>query len=62
MDNETKTYIVTTRSTLWCVYEVEATTEQEARNIVDTQYGLEPLNEYTEDTEIYDVEQENEEE
>jgi hypothetical protein len=55
-----KTYIITTRSTVYSVYEVEADTEQEAREIVDTQGGLESLNDWSEDTEIYAVETEEE--
>lgn len=53
-------FIITTRSTVYSVYEVEADTEQQAREIMDNQYGLEPLNEWSEDTEIYYVETEEE--
>jgi hypothetical protein len=55
-------FIITTRSTVYAIYEVEADTEQQAREIMDNQYGLEPMNEWSEDTTIYDVEEETEEE
>jgi hypothetical protein len=54
-------YIITTRSTVYSIYEVEAGSEQEAREIVDNQYGLEPMNEWSEDTEVYSIETEEEE-
>ncbi len=56
------TYIITTRSTVYSVYEVEAGTEQEAREIMDKQYGLEPMNEWSEDTDVYDITEQEEEE
>jgi DNA-dependent RNA polymerase auxiliary subunit epsilon len=56
-----KTYIITTRSTVYSTYEIEADTEQEAREIMDTQYGVEPMTEWSEDTEVYEVETEEEE-
>jgi hypothetical protein len=43
-------------------YEVEAGSEQEAREIMDTQYGVEPMNEWSEDTDVYDIEEQEEEE
>lgn len=54
-------YVVTTRSTVYSVYEVEAETEQEARIWLDNQYNLEPMNERSEDTDIYDIELDEEE-
>jgi len=50
-------YIITTRSTVYSIYEVEAGSEQEAREIVDNQYGLEPMNEWSENTHIDDIEE-----
>ena len=55
-------YIITTRSTVYSIYEVEAGSEQEAREIMDKQYGLEPMNEWSEDTDVYDIEEQEEEE
>jgi hypothetical protein len=55
-------YIITTRSTVYSVYEVEAGSEQEAREIMDKQYGLEPMNEWSEDTDVYDITEQQEEE
>ena len=55
-------YIITTRSTVYSVYQVEADTEQQAREIMDTQYGVEPMNEWSEDTDVYDIEEQEEEE
>jgi hypothetical protein len=56
------TYTITTRSVLYCTYEIEAETETEASEILQT-FGLEPMNEWSEDTEIYEIElEENEDE
>jgi hypothetical protein len=55
-------YIITTRSTVYSRYEVEADTEQQAREIMDKQYGLEPMNEWSEDTDVYDIEEQEVEE
>lgn len=56
------TYTITTRSTVYSTYEIEAETETEASEILQT-FGLEPMNEWSEDTEIYEIElEENEEE
>jgi len=55
-------YTITTRSTVYSRYEIEAETETEASEILQT-FGLEPMNEWSEDTEIYEIElEENEEE
>ena len=55
-------YTITTRSTVYSTYEIEAETETEASEILQT-FGLEPMNEWSEDTEIYEIElEENEEE
>lgn len=55
-------FIITTKSTVYAVYEVEADTEQQARDMVDNQYGLEPMNEWSEDTDVYDIEEQEQEE
>jgi hypothetical protein len=56
------TYTITTRSTVYSTYEIEAETETEASEILQT-FGLEPMNEWSEDTEIYEIElEENEDE
>jgi hypothetical protein len=58
------TYTITTRSVLYCSYEVEAETEAEARQIVDgSQFyaDLTEIHSWTEDTEIYEIEEEREE-
>jgi hypothetical protein len=47
---------------VYSVYEVEAGSEQEAREIMDTQYGVEPMHEWSEDTDVYDIEEREEEE
>jgi len=52
-----KTYTITTRSTVYSRYEIEAETETEASEILQT-FGLEPMNEWSEDTEIYDIDEE----
>jgi hypothetical protein len=54
-------YIITTRSTVYSTYEIEANTEGEAYETLAT-YGLEPMTEWSEDTEIYSIETEEEEE
>lgn len=54
------TYIITTRSTVYSTYEIEANTEGEAYETLAT-YGLEPMTEWSEDTEIYSIETEEEE-
>jgi hypothetical protein len=54
-------YTITTRSTVYSRYEIEAETETEASEILQT-FGLEPMNEWSEDTEIYDIDEELEEE
>jgi hypothetical protein len=47
---------------VYSTYEIEAETETEASEILQT-FGLEPMNEWSEDTEIYEIElEENEEE
>ena len=53
-------YTITTRSTVYSRYEIEAETETEASEILQT-FGLEPMNEWSEDTEIYDIDEELEE-
>ena len=50
------TYTVTTKSTLYTVYEVEAGTEAEAKEIVDTAPFIESLNEWSEDTQVDSIE------
>lgn len=58
------TYTVTTKSELYCTYEVEAATVADARKIVeDSQFysDLTEVHSWTEDTEIYEVEEEGEE-
>lgn len=52
-------FIITTRSTVYAIYEVEADTEQEATETIAT-FGFEPMNEWSEDTEIYSIETEEE--
>jgi hypothetical protein len=57
------TYTITTKSELYCTYEVEAETEAEARKILDdSQFyaDLTEIHSWTEDTEIYEVELEEE--
>jgi hypothetical protein len=62
MGKRMNTYTITTRSTVYSTYEIEAETETEASEILQT-FGLEPMNEWSEDTEIYEIElEENEEE
>ena len=59
------TYTITMRSIQYSIYEIEAETEAEARQIVDGQfYGdLIEIHSWTEDTEIYEIElEENEDE
>jgi hypothetical protein len=59
------TYTITTKSELYCTYEVEAETEAEARKILDDSQFYSDLTEihsWTEDTEIYEVELEEEDE
>lgn len=46
------TYTITTKSTLYTVYEIEADTEEQARAIVDTADGLGEQHSWTEDTHI----------
>jgi hypothetical protein len=55
------TYTITTRSVLYCTYEVEAETETEARKILDDSQFYTDLTEvhsWTEDTEVYEIEEE----
>ena len=62
-DTTMNTYTITTRSVLYCSYEVEAETEAEARQILEgSQFysDLTEIHSWTEDTEIYEVELEEE--
>jgi hypothetical protein len=62
-DTTMNTYTITTRSVLYCSYEVEAETEAEARKILEGSQFYSDLTEvhsWTEDTEIYEVELEEE--
>ena len=54
------TYTITMRSIQYSTYEIEAETEAEARKILDSQfYGdLIEIHSWTEDTEIYEIEEE----
>ncbi len=54
------TYTITTKSTLYTVYEIEADTEAEAREIVDTADGLCEQHSWTEDTHIDTVDTDEE--
>jgi hypothetical protein len=54
------TYTVTMKSTLYTVYEIEAETELEALRITDDLEGLCEHNSWTEDTEVYDIDEETE--
>ena len=55
------TYTITMRSILYCSYEIEAETEAEARKILDdSQFytDLTEIHSWTEDTEVYEIEEE----
>jgi len=55
------TYTITTKSELYCTYEIEAETKEEARKILDdSRYysDLTEIHSWTEDTEVYEVEEE----
>jgi hypothetical protein len=54
------TYTITTTSTLYTTYEVEADTVEDARREVETADGMSELMSWTEDTEIYSIETETE--
>jgi hypothetical protein len=45
---------------VYSTYEIEADTEREANETLAT-YGLEPMTEWSEDTEVYSIETEEEE-
>jgi hypothetical protein len=56
------TYTITTTSTLYTTYEIEADTLEQAIHEAETADGLSELTSWTEDTEVYSVEEETEEE
>jgi hypothetical protein len=56
------TYTITTKSSLYTVYTVEADTEAEAREIVESSPDSNYLSEWSEDTHIAYVDMEEEEE
>ena len=54
------TYTITMRSIQYSTYEIEAETEAEARKILDGQFysDLTEIHSWTEDTEIYEIDEE----
>ena len=57
----TTKYTITTTSTLYTTYEIEADTLEDAKREVESADGLSELTSWTEDTEIYAIETEEEE-